>query len=526
MTISRPLVLATAAGALFSFTTLPLRAQNDPFTEVQVNVLPKKGMKFDPLAIYREDQAVLQGAFGTSADDTVTDLATLPDGRVLAIGTLGAPAEAAKRFPVTMADGVGATGSAFLAVFDPTFRQMERLVPLPKDITRPACIRVAPDGTVFVGGDAAAVDRLAVMKFSPALDVMLWRADAVGDRMTGLALMPDGSVVVAPDQAPFISRIRADGGGLIPFGNEKHFRVDGANPQVADKYWGGNGYSDLGYRGCTYQRGGSGGIGVTADGNLVFFTSNFVRLPDGSPDFDPMLLKFTPSGELLWARNLLQGLPSPSDQKSPYLTVDPHSGDLLLTLRQHGSFANNMAVGPQAYLTTESWLTGNIMIGWIARVDAGTGDVKAGTMYFPDMGRPPKGGKRTANSLFPSAVRADAAGRIYVTGATAYKLTTTRHAFQPEPLGGSGFLTVFDPDLSRVLYANLLTGQGFNLQGTALTVTDGGPIVAAALKRGAKPPFGFVAANAEKTDFLSPEPTGEKDAMLSLFPSQTWFAED
>jgi hypothetical protein len=509
--------------ALFLLAALPLTAQDDPFPEVRVNVLPTKGMKFDPMAIYREDQEVLQGAFGTSADDEIADLATLPDGRILAIGTLGAPAEAAKRFPVAPADGVGATGSAVVAVFDPTFRTLEKLVPLPKDISRAACVRVGADGSVFLGGDVSGGQQLAVMKFSPSLDVLLWRADATGDRMTGMALMPDGSVVVAPDQSPFVSRIRADGSGLVPFGTDQHFRVDGANPQVAEKFWQDNGYAEMGYRGCTYQRGGSGGIGVTPEGNLVFFTTNFVKLPDGNPDFDPMLLKFTPSGEVLWARNLLQGLPSPSDQKSPHLHVDPYSGDLLLALRQHGSFAKNMAVGPKAYLTTEAWLTGNIMIGWIGRIDPATGEVKAGTMYFPDMGRPPKGGKRTANSLFPSAVRADAAGRIYVTGAAAHKLNTTRHAFQPEPLGGSGFLTVFDPDLSRVLYANLLTGQGFNLPGVALAVTVGGPVVAAALESTGKPPYGFVEANAEKTNFLSPEPLGGKDAMLSLFPFQTWF---
>jgi hypothetical protein len=131
--------------------------------------------------------------------------------------------------------------------------------------------------------------------------------------------------------------------------------------------------------------------------------------------------------------------------------------------------------------------------------------------------------------LFPEAVRTDAEGHIYVTGATAYKLATTTNAFQPEPLGGNSFLTVFDAGLSHVIYASLITAQGVSLRAKHLVITDLGPVVASSVappeEGPASPAQGIITANNGKTNFLKAGAVGGSETILSLFPSRDWFED-
>ncbi|MFP4156359.1 MAG: hypothetical protein ACLFU4_01955 [Opitutales bacterium] len=501
-------------------------AQSGEDVEVLVNVLPEKGMKYNPDELYQEDQEVIQGVLGSSRDDTVDALALMPSGHILMAGRIGSNDSKLADRP-RLGCSEQARSGAFIAVTDGKFRELFRVAFLPSTFSQIRKIEIADDGSVFLGGESARGSKdngLAVMKLPAKLDAMTWRIAVPGDRMTGLALLPDGSAVVAPNKHPFISRIRPDGSGLIPFGDDPHFRTDGKNPQIRQKWWLDQNYPERGVGHASYHRGNAGGVATTHDGNLVFITSNFVKHKNGSPDFDPMLIKFTPEGEILWATHLLEGLPALSDHKSPHLYVCPYSGDIIAAMRQHGHFETNLQVSDNAYLKTDNWLTGNIMIGWIGRIDPDTGSVKAGTMYFPDMGRPPSSGKRTANSLMPAAVRTDREGNIYVAGLAAHKLDTTMHAFQSEKMGDSGFISVFDASLTRLRYANLITGHGYSYQPTALLVTELGPLVATLTtrKNSSSQPARLIDSNTDKTNFLSPSSEGGSDVIFSLLPSEPW----
>jgi hypothetical protein len=173
-------------------------------------------------------------------------------------------------------------------------------------------------------------------------------------------------------------------------------------------------------------------------------------------------------------------------------------------------------------LKTDAWFTGNIMIGWIARVNPDNGVPKAATFYFPEMPGPIQNGKRRANSLFPKAPAVDAEGNIYVTGATAWKLPTTIHAFQSEPLGGSGFLSIFSPDLSRLIYSSLLTSKGYKFTGKAVIATPGGPGVIGSFEKEKTGPYDFVTANSEVTNYLAPSPPGDSGGVVGFYPSGPW----
>jgi len=515
----------------------PISLEAQPFhvgereedVEIVVNVLPGRGgeggdkpLKFDEEAIYREDQEVIQTILGSTGNDAVYDIAVREDGLVMLGGALGGPGtlKGARHLGVSSRGDSG----AFIAVADPMLRKIENFAILDSDVAAIRELAFGKDGSLFAGGDLK--DKgLVVYKFSPDLSKKLWRATADGDEMTGMALMEDESVVVSPNKHPFISRIKPDGSGLIPFGKDRKFRTDGKNPQIRDAWWYGNEYPESGVASASYHRGNAGGVGVLRDGNLVFLTTNFVKHKNGSPDFDPMLVKFTPEGEVIWATHLLQGLPALSDHKSPDIYVCPYSGDIMATMRQHGHFSTNLKSSKDAVLDpAKGWLTGNIMIGWVGRINPADGELKAGTFYFPDMRRPPEGGKLTANSLLPSKVRTDKEGNVYLIGNSAYKLDATMHAFQSEKMGSCGFISVFNPQLNRLRYANLITGRGFGHKPVAVAITETGPVVASTLEMPKVPASDtqIVTANSDKTNYGSDKLQGNNDVLISLLPSAPW----
>jgi hypothetical protein len=500
-----PLSILTAVLIPFAVS-----AQDD----VQVNVLGKPGAgKFNQANITREENKVIQAVFKRVS--VVNAMAPAADGTVLIVGSLAGSSDA----PIPAVTPAGPGGTAFVARISSDLRQMQKLLLLPPEFQSARCLDAAPDGTVVVAGEKNGGD-LVVARLSPELDKILWTKPVTGDRAVSVSVAPDNTVVVCPAEKPFVSRIAADGSKLIPFGNKETFRTDAGNPDIVKAWWDGCGYAAAGYKGATYHRGGSGGVQALKDGTFVLFTTNFVRLPNGQPDFDPMLLKFDRDGRILWCSNLLDGLPAESDQKNPFLAVDRHTGDLLLAETQHGHFPHNLVSTPGAYLTPDAWFTGDIMIGWIARVDPDTGKPKAATFYFPEMQVPVVAGKRRANSLFPKAPDADADGNIYLTGNTATKLATTLHAFQPESLGGSGFVTVFNKDLSRLIYSSLITSKGFNFTGRSIVATPAGPAVIADFQTAG--PGDFVNANADATNYLTPTPASPAGSIMGFYPSAPW----
>lgn len=520
---------ASVRGLIISLIfPLSLSAQQDEDVEIVVNVLPGRGAKFDAEALYREDQEVIQGVLGSTEEDEVQVLRVLPSGHILIAGYAGASSEYPANLSRLGCSEPGAQAGSFIGIVDSQFRKMTHIGYLPSFFTRIRQVEIGKDESVFLGGEStkgSGNQGLAVMKLPSNLSKVIWQATLPGDRMTGMAVLPDQTVVVSPNRHPFISRLKADGSGLLPFGNDPQFRTDAKNPQIYQKWWLDQQYPESGVANADYHRGNAAGVAATRDGNLVFLTSNFVRHKDGSPDFDPMLIKFTTGGEILWATHLLDKVPALSDHKSPHLYVCPYSGDIIAAMRQHGHFSDNLVVGPHAYLRTDNWLTGNIMIGWIGRIDPDNGQVKAGTMYFPDLGRAPEGGKRTANSLFPLAIRTDQDGNIYVAGTAAHKLDTTLHAFQSQKMGDTGFISVFNSNLSRLLYANLITGYGYSYEPTALVVTELGPLIASKIetKTQSSPRRPqLIYSNTDKTNFLSDHTFGKSDVLFSLLPSTPW----
>ena len=484
--------------------------------EVQVNVFGKPDAgKFNQANITREENKVIQAVLGGVS--AAYFMASGADGTILIAGNLKGSADA----PIPAVAPGGQGGTAFVAKLSSDLRQMRKLLLLPPDFLTARCVDSAPDGTVVVAGEKAGGD-LAVARLSPDFDKILWKTSVTGDLAVSVSVAPDNSVVICPNEKPFVSRIAADGSKLIPFGGKETFRTDAGNPDIVKAWWEGCGYAAAGYSGPRYHRGGCGGVQALPDGTFVLFTTNFLKLPNGEPTFDPMLLKFDDQGRIRWCRNLQSGLPAESDQKNAGMSMDRHSGDLLLAATQHGHFANNFISTPDAYLTPHGWFTGNIFIGWIARVDPDTGQPKAATFYFPQMPVPIVAGKRRANSLFPKAPAADAEGNIYVTGSTTTGLPTTRHAFQSEPLGGLGFVSVFNKDLSRLIYASLITSKGYNFCGTAIVATPSGPAVIGSFEKGKTGPFDFVGANAESTNYLQDTPGNDQGGLLGFYPSSPW----
>ncbi len=491
--------------------TLPALAQDE---EVHVNILGKAGAgKFSQANITVESNKVLQAAFAGAPGNSIETIIRSADGSIYIAGSSPGP---------TRLPGDGPGGSAFVAKISPDMRKLERMFRLPPAFLTATCLAVAPDGTVVVAGERQGGD-LNVARLSAGLDNAVWTKSVIGDKAASVAVAPDNSVVVCPWEKPFISRISADGSKLIPFGNKETFRTDAGNPDILKSWWEGCGYVSAGYKGdARYHRGGSAGVVALSDGTFVLFTTNFLTHPGGGPDFDPMLLKFDGEGKILWCTNLLDGLPAESDQKQPHMAVDPYTGDLLLAAIQHGHFAHNLIATQNAFLTPHAWFTGNIMIGWIARVDPANGKPKAATFYFPEMPGPLVAGKRKANSLFPQTPATDDAGNIYITGGTAWKLETTLHAFQSEPLGGCGFVSVFTPDLTRLIYASLITSKGYNFAGRAIIATPGGPGIIGSYEQGKTAPFEFVTANADATNFLLPAPNGARGGFIGYYPSGPW----
>jgi hypothetical protein len=505
----------TAFLFLIAFVSL-LRASTED-VEIQVDVFGGKGAgKFDRANITREENKVLQAPFAGGDGSTLNQVIAAPDGSLYFCGSLGD--NPLKTLPFSSASDP--EGSAFVAHLTPDARTLKSLLRLPREFTSARRLAIAPDGTVVVAGESSG--ELSVARVSGGLDEILWTKKVTGDTVASLAVAPDNSVVVCPSTIPFVSRIAPDGSKLIPFGNSQTFRIDGANPEIFKAWWEGCGYAAAGYKGgATYLRGGNAGVAALPDGTFVLFSSNFLRHPGGGPDFDLMLLKFNGDGKILWCTNLLDGLPAESDQKSPSMLIDPYTGDLLLCANQHGHFKHNLIFTDGAYQNPHPYITGDITIGWVARVDPATGKPKAATYFFPEIPGSLVGGKKRANSLFLIAAASDKAGNLYVTGASAYKFETTLHAFQSE--GNSGaFIAAFSPKLDRLLYASLITEPGSEIEPTSIAVAPGGPVTVGNFSPKKSRASEFSPTNADVTNYLLPHLAGPRGSFLNYTPSGPW----
>lgn len=514
----RPLFASLSLLIVF-LGSLPRLAAEEPEVEVVVDIFGGGGPgRFSQANITREENRVIQAVWDGTGNDEVHALMAEPEGSLLLTGNFGNSGKIFGDFPVNEA---APGGTAFVARLSANAREVLTTLRLPPDFLTARAVAFAPDGSVVVAGEKRGGDLLAA-RLAPDLSQVLWQSTVRGDVVASVAVAPDNTVIVCPQEHPFVTRLAADGSRTLPFGDQALFRTDGGNPDIQQKYWQDLGFAEKGHSGIRYHRGGSAGVVALPDGDFVLFTTNFLRHPGGLPDFDPMLLRFNAGGEILWVSHLLDGLPAESDHKSAMMSYDPHSGDLLLACTQHGHFTHNLITTPGSLFNVHEWLTGNIMIGWIGRVDPADGRVKAATFFFPELPGPLRGGKRTANSLFPRAPVADALGNIYLTGKTASFFSTTLHAFQTEMASGvsNGFLASFSPRLDRIRYASLINSANFDVAPQAVALGAGGPVVVANIQR--KKPGEFGGTNADATNFLTSEPRTAKGFLLGYYPWANW----
>jgi hypothetical protein len=135
---------------------------------------------------------------------------------------------------------------------------------------------------------------------------------------------------------------------------------------------------------------------------------------------------------------------------------------------------------------TRATNTGSAHLTYIARIDPATGAVRAGQMLLARIDT--KGDQ--GNTITPRAITADARGRVYVGGVSAYKIAgrdrlTMNGRRLAQYAGGDAWVLVTSPDLrSRLLWTSWTDGGTGEVRGLAV---DGG--VAAVAARADRAPF-------------------------------------
>jgi len=238
----------------------------------------------------------------------------------------------------------------------------------------------------------------------------------------------------------------------------------------------------------------------------------------GYPDFDPFLIRLSPTGKLLWTNCFLNGLLSEPDQKTLALTIDPSNGDILVSYWQHGNNRRTLLLDPNGWLTKFTGTKGNIKITWIGRVEAESGKLKHSTYIYSRVPNPPNPGWPDLNSATANDLQVDRNGRVYVAGATTINFPTTANAFMPfvVEFGAHPMLVVLRPDLSAPHYSTYLSAGKGDVKQVAITPSGAAFCIG-------KHETGGVALPVSKTEtfpFLSATPPEgvENGLFLALIP--------
>ncbi|GAB4183986.1 MAG: hypothetical protein Fur0032_24950 [Terrimicrobiaceae bacterium] len=257
-------------------------------------------------------------------------------------------------------------------------------------------------------------------------------------------------------------------------------------------------------------------LALDREGNIL--VSGTIPFHMGHPDFDPFLLKFSPSGKLLWNNCFLNGLLSEPDQKTQALSIDPSNGDVLISYWQHGNNKQTLLVSPDGWLTRFTGTNGNIKVTWIGRVDAVSGKLKNATLLYSQMPESKNPKWPDLNSVGLNALAANSEGWVFAAGGTTIALPTTSHAMIPHvpEYGEHPFICVIEPDLTAPRYSTYLsTGQG-RVSHMALA-SDRLAILAGTHKTEGTPLT--VSQPQHLTGLTSTPPTGEPEAtFLAIIP--------
>lgn len=262
-----------------------------------------------------------------------------------------------------------------------------------------------------------------------------------------------------------------------------------------------------------------GGIAVDRrTGDFYFGYSTQTILPDGLPDFEPVLVAMYFDGTLKWWARLYKQQPSNStpDQYVDAVGIDYANNMVVVGARCHGNNTvnlwqgNSISANPTArgFQNRFTGNNGNIHISWFGKLELNSGalmhstymaefiegSTSWGTNYTKPLYRQwPNfnGGNPNVNTTRIAEMHVATDGSVCVLG-TGRRTFTTANAMQrmPHPRSsGVGswnmFCRVYSPDLSEVKFSSTLTGRWDTLSGTGgnnttlrgLFATDNGVIV-------------------------------------------------
>jgi|GEM_PF-2329145 len=265
-----------------------------------------------------------------------------------------------------------------------------------------------------------------------------------------------------------------------------------------------------GYTG--YQPGASqtatvGGIAVDKETNDIYFGASFPSVTStGQPDVEPFVMAYTSTGARKWWARLYQetAAQSPPNQLIEGLTID-YAGtqkSVLVLARQQGNTSKGLWAGntiqnnpllPFGTATFTQQFTGtnnNMYTSWLGKYRASSGDLLYSTYVAGFFGSSAGIDASSVGSVaeatdFPSHnkgwpdlsdtqseidVKTDATGRVYLL-IRSRGFTTTNRAYQKQESPVPNLLTsnrrdtwgdyvvVYEPDLKKLVYSSMLTGE-------------------------------------------------------------------
>lgn len=531
-----------------------------PNAPLAAQAAPPRANRWNPEA--RANVTAFQ--WGGSGRDQVVDMVARQNGNMVLLGVFAnrdAIPRGARHH--TLLDDQGGNNFAYLAEVSADGGELLWVSTFGGELFEPRTMALAPDGSIAIGGRA--LDRMVGHRgvegdFSGRRSVLglvssdgsrlLWMREGGPNQnaIEGIAVDAIGRVLVAAGgrgqgQRAYVLRYEADGTpstlALAALGGNERWAInfDVRDPEFREPGQIGAFYAK-GYEGDGYDYDGPQGPwgpvrwrmhGIRQGGSLVV-------LPDGDfivagtlqydfregrnrwfPAFDLIMARYNSDGELLWSTNLYEEGDSvhTPDQKDHHLIYNPVNGDVYILAIQHGS---------NIYRFKGELLgdTGNLMIGWVGRVDAATGALKAGWYWqsnrngqYTERGSPRSPPHPQLSGNRPKRLAVDGEGRIYLAGQGSPRMFTTPNAWRDWPSeqggGGNPALVVLSPELDRYLYATTLRGQGGdNGRGNAVIVNDHGVWVA-----GDNGTRNFSTGNVP--GWSNPQLVGDRDAFLVNF---------
>lgn len=201
-------------------------------------------------------------------------------------------------------------------------------------------------------------------------------------------------------------------------------------------------------------------MAITKQGNIILGGTVPHHMP--LPGFDPFVALYSPQGEMLWGNILLDGFLSEPDQKCQGIAIDPSNGDILISYRQHGNNIHSMINDPNGIFPRWTGSQGNIMITWLGRIDAVSGELKNSTYMYSRMPATYQSGwPDLSNYFMHGGISVDQQGYVYVGGMARNVSPTTRNAYLPQSEANTFLpvIHVLTPDLSAMSYGTYLAEE-------------------------------------------------------------------